>query len=107
MVTDDNISSFFNEPLTFLSAIIIKTLVTSTTIAMITENRAPIISAFRTGRNRCYEGYFNKETLAKLTVDISNVDKLVGYNVVSVMCGSRGSHRQAIDVKATRDNGEY
>lgn len=39
-------------------------------------------------------------------MDISNVDKFIGDDVVAVVSGPRSSHGQAVDVKATRDDSE-
>lgn len=39
-------------------------------------------------------------------MDVSNVNKLVGDDVVSVVRGPRGSHGQTVDVEASGHNGE-
>lgn len=40
-------------------------------------------------------------------MNTSYVDKFVGYNVVSVVSRSWGSHGQAVDVKHTSNDGKY
>jgi len=37
---------------------------------------------------------------------VSNINKFVGYNVVTIMCGAWSSHGITIDIKYGRGNSE-
>lgn len=98
------------DSLTFVRATIIRTLVPTTTMAMITEKRAPIINAFRTARE-------NKKAINTFllsipsiqwqpTVHVSHVNKFIGDDVVSVVRRTWSCHCQAVDIKTACYNGE-
>lgn len=65
-----------------------------------------MISAFRTANELTINQAPNSLNICtlSLTVSVSHVNKFIRNDVVTIVRGSWGGHRQAVDIKAASDN---